>query len=98
MGWLKQTRNVFFEILLVAIVVVVQTGALTHAHEHDPGTPQTQVCATCIAANATTPGGVPEVPQWHIEPCRSHPFLFLSSPSISIQIPLARQRAPPTSL
>ena len=39
-------------ILLAIIFFAAQTAALAHAYQHDPGSPQAQVCSTCVAGHS----------------------------------------------
>lgn len=42
--------------LLVMLLVITQTAAIAHAYEHDPGAPQDQLCAFCVAASHVLTG------------------------------------------
>jgi hypothetical protein len=83
-------------LLLAIVVLIAQTGALVHAYEHDPGSPQTQVCATCIAGHAVGSACVDSMPHCRIQIDKPVAVFERISTANSIDLPLARQRAPPT--
>lgn len=89
--------RVFTNLLLAACLVAAQWGALAHAFEHKAGTPQKQVCATCIAASQL--GFACVDTQLTAEPLPSYPVLNTDSTEEikSLHALTARQRGPPSS-
>lgn len=87
----------FANLLLAAFLVAAQWGALAHAFEHKAGTPQKQVCATCIAASQL--GFACIDTQLNAEPLPSYPVLNTDSTeeTKSRHTLTARQRGPPSS-
>lgn len=94
----RVTSNRPISILLAAVLLIAQTGALAHTYEHDPGSPQEQVCSTCIAGQAVGSACVDSTPHFEIKANESAAGPQKLSTVVSIHTPLARQRAPPTSL
>jgi len=85
-------------VLLAIILLIAQTGALAHAYGHDPGKPQSQICSTCIAGHAVGSACVDSTPHFEIQAYKSAAGIDRVSALSSIEVPLARQRAPPTPL
>lgn len=83
------------KLLLTAVLMAAQLGAVLHAFAHEPGAPQTTVCATCIAAEKLSAAAV------DVAPCSSVSCLRPSSGPIlnlcydSKHALTARQRGPP---
>lgn len=46
-----RTSGYMPNLLLAALLLSAQFGALLHAYEHDPGAPQAKVCSTCTTAS-----------------------------------------------
>jgi len=84
--------------MLAIFLLIAQTGALAHAYEHDPGSPQEQVCSICIAGQAVGSGCVDSSPHFEFPSYRSPADAALITAYSSIRTPLARQRAPPAPL
>ena len=84
--------------VLAVVLLIAQTGALAHAYEHDPGSPQDQVCSTCIAGQVLGSACVDSSPYFDGDTYRSQSGDNYVPAIASIHIPLARQRAPPTPL
>jgi hypothetical protein len=93
---LKSNRTV--SVILANVLLFAQSGSLAHAYEHDPGSPQQQVCSTCIAGQITSSGCVDSSPHFEIPAYKSTTGAWEIAAPDSIHIPLARQRAPPTPL
>jgi hypothetical protein len=81
---------------LAIVLLIAQTGALAHAYEHNPGSPLAQVCASCIAGQALGAACVDSEPHFGMPVYKSIPVQQLVSVYASVQIPLTRQRAPPS--
>lgn len=93
---MKSLRYALFALLLL----LAQTGVLTHAVEHlrlDPGAPAGHVCALCLAAQGldvplvSAPSIPPLLVAGHARPCRA---TYASSSPAAIP---ARARAPPSA-
>lgn len=93
---LKSNRRV--STVLAVVLLVAQSGALAHAYEHDPGSPQDQVCSTCIAGQAVGSACADSAPHFEVPAYKSTAGPEQVSALIYAHIPLARQRAPPTLL
>lgn len=91
-------RHLLANLLFAALLVAAQLGTVVHAFEHDPGTPQAKVCATCVAAANLGSAAVGEPAVLLLAPAR---FVFTPAPApavLSVSIPAARQRGPPLPL
>jgi hypothetical protein len=80
------------------LLLVAQVGALAHAYEHDPGSPQDRICSTCIAGQSVGSACVDSSPQVEFPAYKAPANIEQVSADASVHLPLARQRAPPTSL
>jgi hypothetical protein len=81
--------------VLAALLVTAQLGAVVHAFEHEPGTPQAKVCATCVAATNLGAATVGQPSTLLLAPGR---FVFAPATVtavLSVSLPAARQRGPP---
>jgi len=83
-------------VLLAIILFASQTGAL--AHGHDPGSPQAQVCSSCIAGHSLSSACVASTLHIDIQHINTGVSIDRTSAPDTIHVPLARQRAPPTPL
>ena len=94
----RDKARLLHNLLLATILVAAQWGALVHAFEHDIGTPQSQVCTTCVAASqlgfACIDTSVP------MESMPSYQVLHADfvKKIQSTHTLVARQRGPPTPL
>jgi len=93
---MKLLRHALFALLLL----LAQTGALTHAVEHlrpDANTPATHSCALCIAVQGldaplvSTPAMPPLLDAEHARPCCA---IFVSASPAAVP---QRARAPPAA-
>jgi len=84
--------------VMAIFLLIAQTGALAHAYEHDPGSPQEQICSTCIAGHAVGSACIDSTQYFELPVYKSPTDTGQVSAHISVQIPLARQRAPPIPL
>jgi len=84
--------------VLAIFLLIAQTGALAHAYEHDPGSPQEQICSACIAGHAVGSACIDSTQHIELHAYKSPTDTWQVPPNISVQIPLARQRAPPMPL
>lgn len=92
------TSNKPVSAIIAIVLLIAQTGALSHAYEHDPGSLQDQVCSTCIAGQALGSACIDSAPQFDA-PVYKPRADYQHVPAIaSTHIPLARQRAPPPPL
>jgi len=82
-------------VLLAIIFIAAQTVALAHEYEHDPGSPQAQVCPICIAGHSLSSTCVASTMQIEVEHCNGGIRIEWTSVPDVIHLPLARQRAPP---
>jgi len=85
-------------LLMAAFLIAGQWSTLVHAFEHEAGTPQSQVCATCVAASQLgcacidTAGDMPPAPSYAIM------IAATEKEFKSVHTLVARQRGPPTPL
>jgi hypothetical protein len=84
--------------LLAALLLFAQAGALAHAYEHDPGSPQSQICSTCIAAHAVSSACVDTSHGCDLPVYRAESYAAIAVLLRGADLPHARQRAPPTPL
>lgn len=84
--------------LLAIIFLAAQTGALAHAYEHDPGSPQAQVCSACIAGHSLGSACVESNAHMEFRQHNAGVSIKVAPAPDTIHLPLARQRAPPTRL
>jgi hypothetical protein len=94
----RQNRKRSLTILLAIIFLAAQTGALAHAYEHVPGSPQAQACSTCIAGHALSSACVASMAHIEFRPYNVGFSVERAPLPDTIHVPLARQRAPPTPL
>ncbi|HNP34754.1 MAG TPA: hypothetical protein PKK10_02770 [Woeseiaceae bacterium] len=82
-------------ILLAALLVGAQLATVLHAFEHDLGTAQSKVCATCVAAAQLGAAGIDSHPGIELagQKFRHAPITMLALSSVPA--PTARQRGPP---
>ena len=85
-------------VLLAIIFLAAQTGALAHAYEHDPGSPQAQVCSICIAGHSLSSACVASTVHIEFQHCITGVSIERPPLPDTIHLPHARQRAPPTPL
>jgi len=83
---------------LAILLLIAQTGALAHAYEHEPGSPQDQVCSTCVAGQALGSACVDSPPHFETPGSSSNASAHQFAAFATVDVPLARQRAPPTPL
>ena len=97
---MRSARNKLrlIHLLLTAFLVAAQWGALVHALEHDVGTPQNQVCTTCVAASQLVSACV----DTSVTMESVSPYFVRNTESTKdikpIHALVARQRGPPTPL
>ena len=85
-------------VLLAIIFLAAQTGALAHAYEHDPGSPQAQVCSICIAGHSLSSVCVASTVHNEFQHCNTGVSVERAPVQNTTYLPHARQRAPPTPL
>jgi hypothetical protein len=85
-------------VLLAIIFIAAQSVALAHEYEHDPGSPQAQVCSTCIAGHSFSSTCVASAMHIEFDHCNGGVSIERTFVPDIVQLPLARQRAPPTPL
>jgi hypothetical protein len=95
---LRQNCKRPLSVLLAIIFFAAQTGALAHSYEHDPGSPQAQVCSTCIAGHSLSSACVASTAHIEFQHCNAGVIIEQTPVPNTIHLPLARQRAPPTPL
>lgn len=83
-------------VLLVGLLIAGQFGAVLHAFEHEVGTPQNTVCATCIAAEQLSAGCIDEQAVSHIQVAPQRLAIFARRHVQSTNALVVRQRGPPT--
>lgn len=94
----RNNSRLVHNLVLATFLVAAQWGALAHAFEHDVGTPQSQVCATCVAASqlgfACIDTPVP------MQMARPYPVQNTghAKGTDSIHVLVVRQRGPPSPL
>jgi hypothetical protein len=94
----RQNRKRPLSVLLAIIFLAAQTGALAHAYEHDPGSPQAQVCLICVAGHSLSSACVASTVHIEFQHCNTGVSIERTSVPDTIHLPYARQRAPPTLL
>jgi len=98
MAIVRQNCKMPLSVLLAIIFLAVQTGALAHAFEHDPGSPQAQVCSICIAGHSLSSACVASTVHIEYQHCSAGVNIDRTPVPNTIHLLLARQRAPPTPL
>ena len=98
MSIVRQNCKRPLSVLLAIIFFAAQTGALAHTYEHDPGSPQAQVCSTCTAGHSLSSACVASTARIEFQHCSAGVSIERTLVPDTIQLPLARQRAPPTPL
>ena len=98
MSIVRQNCKKPLSVLLAIIFLAAQTGALAHAYEHDPGSPQAQVCSICIAGQSLSSACVGSTAHIEFQHCNAGVRIERTPLPDTIHLPLARQRAPPTPL
>jgi hypothetical protein len=94
----RQNCKIRLSVLLAIIFLAAQVGALAHAYDHEPGSPQAQACSTCIAGHSLSSACIASTA--HIEFQQDNAGVIVKRALVphTIHLPLARQRAPPTPL
>ena len=85
-------------LLLFAMLVTAQSGALAHAFKHEAATPQVQNCAICITVSQLHASCVPAIGAAETSSYAICPPVSQALPDISLHTRAARQRGPPPSL
>ena len=86
------------KLLLLAMLVTAQSGALAHAFKHDAATPQNPTCATCVTvsqlgASCVDSPAVADLAIVHARPVEPGRVI-----AVSRCVPVPKQRGPPVSL
>lgn len=93
---MKKTR-LLPGLFLAALLIGAQGALALHAFEHEPGTPQGKVCATCVTATQLDAGSVDTHTGDAPEAVR-HLFIPTASRGFdSVHTAPVRQRGPPSS-
>ncbi len=95
---LRQNCKNPLSVFLAIIFLAAQTGALAHAYEHDPGSPQAQVCSICIGGHSLSSACVASTVHIEFQHCNTGVSIERTPVPDTIHLPHARQRAPPTPL
>ena len=95
---LRQNCKNHLGVFLAIIFIAAQTGALAHAYEHDPGSPQVQVCSICIGGHSLGSACVASTVHVDIQHFNLGVSIERTSVPGTIHLPHARQREPPTPL
>jgi hypothetical protein len=91
-------RHLLANVVFAALLVAAQLAAVVHAFEHEPGTPQSKVCATCVTAANLGAATVGQPATLHLAPAPCD-FAPDCEPTVRfLSIPAARQRGPPLPL
>ena len=85
-------------LLLVSLLVAAQLGAIAHAHAHELGAPQTQVCSTCAAANQLDSACIDTAIAVGRAPLESSYQTIADTDAQSTSALVPRQRGPPAPL
>ncbi len=85
-------------LVLMLLLLGAQSGALSHAFEHDAGALQNQACAICVTVSQLDSSCVDAPSNTNIEPCHSCQTIERAATLESFHAPLARQRGPPRLL
>lgn len=84
-------------LLLFAMLVTAQSGALAHAFKHEAATPQVQNCAICVTVSQLHASCVPAIGAAETDSYVVSPPVSQALPHISLHTLAARQRSPPIS-
>ena len=95
---LRKTRQRPLGVLLAMAFLAAQIGVFAHAYEHDPGSPQAQVCSICVAGHLLGSACVGSTAHIEFQHYSAGVSVERTPVPDKIHLPLARQRAPPTSL
>ena len=85
-------------LLLVALLIGAQSGALAHAFKHDGDTLQNKTCAICVTVSQLDASCVDAPANTDIEHCHSCQAIALAATFESFHALAARQRGPPDPL
>jgi len=95
---MTRLRGITAFLLLTTLLVAGQAGAALHALQHHAGTPQGQVCSTCVTVAQLGAASVDNPIAENLEPPSvSHDSVAVPA-SRSRHVLVARQRGPPTPL
>ncbi len=94
----RQNCKRSLSILLPIILLAAQIGVLAHGHEHDPGRPQAPVCSTCITGQSLSAACAASTVHIEFQQDNAGVSIKRTPEPGTIDLPLARQRAPPTPL
>jgi hypothetical protein len=98
MSLVRQNCTRTISVLFAIILITAQAAAIAHTFEHDPAKPQSKVCSACIAGQGVSAACFASAPQFEIPVYKLVVGFDQVSTLISVDVPLARQRAPPTPL
>ena len=98
MGKPRKTHQRPLGVLLAIAFLAAQIGVFAHAYEHDPGSPQAQVCLICVAGHSLSSACVASTVHIEFQHCNTGVSIERTSVPDTIHLPYARQRAPPTPL
>ena len=86
-----------FWLVAAALLIVAQAAAIVHVFEHEPGTNQGTICASCVAASqlSSACAGSVALPEFHPLNSFADGDRQVFATTASVQIP--RQRGPPLS-
>lgn len=94
----RQKPGLLPNLLLAALLLGAQFGALLHAYEHDVGAPQGKVCTVCATASQLSAASVDNHSSHELETSRSSLVATAHSVCQGLHVAAARQRGPPESL
>lgn len=85
-------------LLLILMLITAQTGAMTHAYEHDPGTPQDRTCSSCLTAAQLLGANIDGDTNQLVLPPKDPFRTGRSTACESVTALIPRQRGPPRQL
>lgn len=85
-------------LLLALMLLAAQFSGLAHAYKHDPGTPQSQTCTSCIVASQLASACVDTPATTDLEVPGTSQCALQSIEFDSFHTIVARQRGPPSAL
>jgi len=83
-------------LLFAALLVLAQIESALHSIEHDPGTAQGNICATCVGVSQLASACVDTVHDTEIKPAVYRFEFKLTAAYQSIHECVVRQRGPPS--
>lgn len=83
-------------LVLALLLVVAQTIALAHAYQHEAGSPQQQICSSCVSASQLSSACIDSGETLEITASPAELIATAQTVPVSRHTLVTRQRGPPS--